>query len=370
MKVLFCSPYKIRPEVIGAGIKIWADNLLQYYKTIESDVEIVPASFDRSYYISVDTNKFKRLYLGIKEYTGFVKSAIKLMDSEHCDVMHVCSSASMSLVKDLILVRAAKKRGIKSAVHFHFGRIPELAVLKNWEWKLLKKVIEEADQIITMNEASYSTLRNLGYTNVSNCPNPLSSAIMKQIDAEYGTIKRETNKLLFVGHVLPSKGVFELVEACSRFDNVELHIIGKAQEPVYSQLIELAKKKDNGSWLKMRGEVPHEGVLREMQSATLFVFPTYTEGFPGVILEAMASGCPIVTTNVGAIPEMLDINGANKYGVCVPPKDVDAFAEGLKKMLENPEFASSCAENAKQRVYDLYAVPAVWEQLSSIWKSI
>ncbi len=370
MKVLFCSPYKVRPEVIGAGIKIWADNILQYYKTIKSDIEIVPASFDRRYYISVDTNKLKRLLLGYKEYKGFIVNAIKLMDTKQCDAMHVCSSASFSLIKDYILVKAARKRGVKSAVHFHFGRIPELSIKNNWEWKLLKRVIKLADCIITMDNASYTTLCDLGYNNIKYCPNPLSDAIMKQIDSEFGTIKREKNKLLFVGHVLPSKGVFELIDACSRFDNMELHIIGKAQEPVYSQLLKQSKRKDNGLWLKMRGEMPHEEVLREMQSATLFTFPSYTEGFPGVILEAMACGCPIVTTKVGAIPEMLDINGKKKYGICVNPRNADEFADGIKVMLDNPTFALECAKNAKQRVYEHYAVPVVWEQLSSIWKTI
>lgn len=370
MKVLLCSPYKVSPAVIGAGIKIWADNILQYYKTIVSDIEIIPVSFDRNYYVSVDTNKIKRLYLGLKEYKGFVANAIRSIRSERCDVVHICSSASFSLVKDLVLIRAAKKRAVKSAVHFHFGRIPELSVKKNWEWRLLKCVIRRADCIITMDQASYSTLCDLGYANIRLCPNPLSLAIINQVTAEYGSIQRESKKLLFVGHVLPSKGVFELVEACSSFDNIELHIIGKVQEPVCSQLIKLSKKKDDGRWLKMRGEVQHEVVLREMQSASLFLFPSYTEGFPGVILEAMACGCSIVATNVGAIPEMLDVQSPINYGLCVNPRDVSSFAKAVKVMMDNPQFAEECAINAKERVFDNYSVPAVWTQLSTIWRTI
>lgn len=370
MKVLLCSPYKVRPEVIGAGIKIWADNILKYYYTIKTDVEIIPASFDRCNYISVDTSKLKRLYLGAKEYKGFVSNAINMMDKDQFDVIHVCSSASFSLIKDYILVKAAKKRGIKSAVHFHFGRIPELAGKKNWEWKLLTKVAKAADCIITMDQNSYKTLRNCGYNNTTYCPNPLSAAIMSQIEQEYGTVNRESNKLLFVGHVLPSKGIFELVEACSQIENIELHIIGKAEENVKQELLSRASKVNEGKWLKLRGEVQHEDVLREMQSATIFAFPSHTEGFPGVILESMACGCPIVTTKVGAIPEMLDITNGFNYGICVEPKDATAFATALKEMLSRPEYAKQCAKNSRQRVKEMYAVPGVLEQLMNIWRKV
>jgi len=369
MKLLLCSPYLQQPGIIPGGLNMWTNHILTYRNTIDSDVEIVPVSFDRRHYVSVDTNKFKRLYLGVMEYVSAVKEAKQKMTECHPDVVHIATSASMSLTKDILLVNAAKKRHIKSVVHFHFGRIPELSIQKNWEWRLVKKIVEMADAIVTMDQKSYKTLTGLGYKNIHYCPNPLSMAIIDKIQKEKDSIQRIPGKLLFVGHVLPSKGVYELVKACKQFDGIELHIIGKAEEPVRSELIQIASEKDGGSWMKMRGEIPHDEVLKEMMSASVFVFPSYTEGFPNVILEAMACGCPIVTTTVGAIPEMLDIEHGYNYGVCVKPQDTQAFADGLKQMLSDPDYAASCAVNAKKRVNEMYAVPVVWEQLSNIWRN-
>lgn len=370
MKLLLCSPYLQLPGIIPGGINVWANNILKYRETVESDINVIPVSFDRRNYVSVDSNIVKRMYLGVKEYFSAIKDAIGKMDSEKPELMHVCTSASISLTKDIILVNAARKRHIKSIVHFHFGRIQELARKQNWEWKLVKRIVQTADAIVTMDMKSYQTLTGLGYKNIHYCPNPLSMAVMSQIQKEKSIVERIPGKLLFVGHVLPSKGVYELMNACKQFDGIELHIIGKAEEPVRSELLQMASEKDGGTWLKMRGEIPHDEVLREMMSAVAFVFPSYTEGFPNVILEAMACGCPIVTTTVGAIPEMLDIEHGFNHGICVEPQNAHAFAEGLRKMISDLSYASACAEKAEKRVNEMYAVPVVWEQLSNIWRNV
>ena len=367
MRVLLCSPYLQNPGLILGGINMWAHNLLQYRETIDSDVEIVPASFDRRNYVSVDSNVLKRISLGIKVYSVAIREAKKKMDNNNIDVVHICTSASISLTKDLLVLRAARKRNIRTVLHLHFGRTPELYKKKNWEWFLLKKAAGIADAVLTMDKQSYQVLKELNF-NVFYCPNPLSIDISNQIDQEKDSIKRIPGKVVFVGHVLPSKGVFELVEASAQQDNIKLDVIGKVEEPIKSELIQIASQRNSGAWLTFRGEISHKEVIRELLSASLFAFPSYTEGFPNVILEAMACGTPIVTTKVGAIPEMLDIESGINYGLCVEPKDVLAFSDAMKSFLKNPEYAYDCAAKAQQRVNDLYACPIVWNKLVDVWK--
>lgn len=347
---------------------MWAHNLLEYRKTIESDVILIPISFDRRNYVSVDSNMVRRIRLGIKEFSVAVKEAKRAMKKETIDVVHLCSSASISLTKDILVLKAARKRNIKTVFHLHFGRIPELFAQKNWEWHLLTKAASLADIIVTMDMRSYETLKSLKY-NVVYCPNPLSIDVEKQIKQEGEFIKRLPNKVVFIGHVLPSKGVYELIEAGLHQDNIELHVIGKAEEPILSELKTIAKKKEEGKWVIFRGEITHENVIRELMSASLFAFPSHTEGFPNVILEAMACGTPIVTTNVGAIPQMLDAEKTGIYGICVGPKDVSSFSNGMKYFLNNPIKAFDCAKRAQKRVNELYACSTVWNQLVCIWNN-
>lgn len=368
MTILLCSPYLQLTEIVSGGINVWANNIMRYYDSIESDIELIPVSFDRRHYVSVDTNIIKRLFLGFKEYYSAILKTKHIMDEIHPDIVHIATSASFSLLKDIYLVREAQKRHIKSVVHFHFGRIPELAMKQNWEWKLIKYVVGSASQIVTMDPNSYNTLLGLPKKNIHYCPNPLSMAIINQVQQEQSMIYRIPRKILFVGHVLPTKGVYELVNSCKVLDEIELHIIGHTEKHIRSELLRIASEKENGIWLKMRGEISHKKVLREMMSSSVFVLPSYTEGFPNVILEAMACGCPIVSTKVGAIPEMLNISSGNYCGICVEPQSNDSLLNGIKKMLSDFTYASLCATRAQKRVNELFTIPVVWEQLCNIWK--
>lgn len=368
LRVLLCSPYLNEEGIHRGGINIWADNILQYHKSLDNQkVYITPVSFDRRHYISVDTSKLKRIYLGVAELSKSVANAERELKSQQYDAVHICTSASMSLFKDLRLVSLAKKYGAKSIVHLHFGRTPDLIKINNWEWKLLRRVIEKADSVITMDMQTYNSLRSCDYENVYCCPNPLSMSIINQVEAEKGTIERDSNKLLFVGHVLPSKGVYELVNACKKIDGIELHIVGKAESNVIDDLKRIAADHNNANWLKIRGEMSHDNVLRELMSAGLFVFPSYTEGFPNVILEAMACGCPIASSNVGAIPEMLNIEN-EACGVCYNPQSETEVLNAIKLLLCDPTLRGKYASMAESRVYSEYTVDQVYEKLFSIWK--
>ena len=105
-----------------------------------------------------------------------------------------------------------------------------------------------------------------------------------------------------------------------------------------------------------------------MLSCDIFVLPTYTEGFPNVILESMACGCAIVTTPVGAIPEMLEEENGKQYGILVSPQNVQELKEGIEKMLNNETLKQECRKNVQQRVNERYNIDTVWKQMSKIWE--
>lgn len=369
MNILLCTPIDKGREKPQGGISVWARNILAYYELHHDkslSVEVVP--FDRK----TDVNKVmsfpKRAYNGITEYYEAYREAKKRLNEEHFDVAHFTTSAQLGLFRDFVVLRMARRMGAKTLLHLHFGRVPELAEQNNWEWKLLKKVMKLADGVIAIDNQSYETLQNNGIKHACFLPNPLSEPIIKEIEEESGKIERIPNKLLFVGHVIETKGVLELVKACKQMDGIELHIVGKCLPGIKDRIVELAGGEP--AWLKLRGEMTHAEVIREMLSAGIFVLPTYTEGFPNVILESMACGCPIVTTPVGAIPEMLDIHGEEKCGVCVKVKDVEGLRNAIQYMLDNPEYAASIGTKAQKRVNEMYAMQVVWKSLVEIWGNV
>ena len=369
MKVLFCSPYLDSPDVVRGGINQWGRNYMSYYKEYgNKDIELIPVSFDRHLYLSNgDVPLWKRIWSGIKEQGVAVLRAKSLMKQHKPDMVHICTSAGMGLIKDMLLIRAAKKYGSKTALHLHFGRTPDLLSGNNWEAKLFQCVLNNCDVPIAMNQPTMRALKDYGYTTAEYLPNPLPLDIIHQVKKFEGTIKRKSNTVLYVGHVTRTKGVYELVEACSQLDGISLRIVGKCPPADRIALLDISSKKDGNSWIEFVGEVSHEQVLKELFEADIFGFPSYSEGFPNVILEAMACGCAIASSSVGAIPEMLDIEGA-PCGICYPPKSVDAVKESIEQLLNNPQQKKQYVEKAGKRVFDMYAMPKVWKQMVKIWE--
>ena len=365
--VLFCSPYLQQPGIVTGGINVWGKNIINYHKSVDSEIALNPISFDRIFDVQENTSAITRIIYGIKDYKSSIGKAIARIKEGGIDVMHLCTSAQLSLFKDLYLLNKAKKLGVKTVVHFHFGRIPELLAKKNWEGKMILKVCSAANSVAVMDLASYHALKKAGFSNVYYLPNPLSVEIMNQISGLEGKIERQSNKLLYVGHVIPTKGVYELVEACSRLSNIELHMIGTCDDKTKQDLIEIAQKQDEGKWLHMRGGIPHEEVISEMLSSGVYILPSYTEGFPNVILESMAASCAIVATNVGAIPEMLNFRTKDICGIEIAPKDVDGIMCNLKELVKQQDTQEALGRRAKHKVYKDYSMPSVWNQLQDIW---
>lgn len=368
MKVILCSPYLSNDGVLKGGINTWGRYIVEYYNRIgDSSIHLLPVSFDRSSVCKYRIGLISRLFYALKEYKIPVKRVLQTIKDEHPDVLHICTSAGYGLFRDLLLLSIASKKGIKTVVHFHFGRIPELCKKNNWEWRLIRRVVKNCNIAIVMNRPSEVTLKDSGFTNIEYLPNPIGDDVLTRINNALESEKRIHGRLLYAGHVIKTKGVYELVQACTHIPNIELRMVGKCTQTVKSDLQLIAKSNNNGTWLNILGEMSHGEVIKEFLMADLFVFPSYTEGFPNVILEAMACGCPIISSNVGAIPEMLNMDSM-PCGCCINPMSIDEIILAIKSLLTAESVKQQFSKLGRVRIKDEYAMPKVWHQLTKIWR--
>jgi len=287
-------------------------------------------------------------------------------------VLHITSSATLGLIKDIIIIRLAKLMKTPIVIHWHFGRIPDLARIHNWEWRFLKYVVRNSDSSIVIDQKSYETLLAQGFNNVENIPNPIPFDI-EQRAKELLTQNsiRSSGKVIFVGHVIRDKGVFELVEACTDISEIqELIIIGPYEEDIKKQLITLAKRKKDGNWLKLLGQQNKDFVLYSMAKSQILILPSYTEGFPNVVIEAMAMGCAVIATDVGAIPEMINYGYKNPCGICVPPQNVEKLKGAILELIENPENANIMGQRGIEKVLCNYTLEKVVKQYLRVWDDV
>ncbi len=360
MRVLLISPLG---GVVG-GISMWTKHIVSHMATL-SDVNITLCDFSRKIAGLTISNPIKKWLSAAYDYIWLTHNAIQKVKNFNGDVVHICTSASFLLIKDILILQAAKKKGLRTCIHFHFGRIPQLANKHGWEWRLLLKVINMADTAIVIDKMSLSTLEDIGYQNVVLIPNPISEEVEKTV--ENTTAKRIDRLLLFAGHCIPTKGVFELVSVCKNIPNIRLRMIGAISDNMRKQLIEIAGDQDN--WLDIKGQVPFKETIREMKSCDVFVLPTYTEGFPNVILESMACGCPIIASSVGAIPEMLEEEEGRHYGILIDPQNEMNLKTAILTLLSNDNLKVECGNNARKRVYARYNIQTVSNQLIKTWQN-
>ena len=361
--VLLVSP--LTSNVVG-GITKWTNNVYNYYKMAgESNITLIPCYIQGLKNTLGKECFMSRFRKGLNNYFPLIKKIRKELNNSRIDVVHICTSASLGLIKDLVIIGLAKKYRKSVVVHFHFGRIPAIFNHSYWERLLIRQVIERSDKQVVMDMASYNVLVEQGYKNVCYIPNPLSLDVEKCVD-QYNNVERLPNIILFVGQMLQTKGIYELAEACSDIPNIEVHYIGPLPNAgVKAKLMTLI----DGSKLVLHGSMPFESVIKAMKTAAIFVLPTYSEGFPNVIIESMACACPIVTTPVGAIPEMLNWNSEEKCGICVPVQDVVKLKDAINYMLSNPANAFKMGCLAKKRVFEMYSIQKVWRQLDKLWLS-
>jgi glycosyltransferase involved in cell wall biosynthesis len=107
-----------------------------------------------------------------------------------------------------------------------------------------------------------------------------------------------------------------------------------------------------------------------MASADIVTLPSHTEGFPNVILEAMACSKPIVATRVGAIAEMLDADSSAPCGVVIEPKDTPALTAALKNLMTDRSLGQKLGQRAREKVEREYGEPVVMNRLVALWREL
>lgn len=365
MKILLLSPL---PPPVG-GIASWTQNILGYYEGYEgSNFEIFLLNTAIKGRNITKKDLLSRIFSGICDSIRIIFNLYLMIKKYNPEIIHVNSSGSLGLWKDYLIALLSKFFNVPVVFHFHFGRIPSLYESKNWEWQILQKVVSNCSHIIVLDSESAEILNKYFDITTSIIPNPLSKDIQNKINEKSEFNNSVDKSIIFVGHVTSSKGVYELVQSYLLLDDAEnnLKFIGPYEEDVKNDLIHLAGEKADR--INFLGIMDKSNVLFEMKRATALVLPSYTEGFPNVIIEAMAMKCPIVATNVGAIASMLNIGSARPAGLVIEPKNVQALTKALEFMLSNPDKAQYFAQNAFLKVKSEYTLEKVCVQYENIWK--
>lgn len=361
-KVLLISPL---PPPYG-GIASWTVNILKRLSSCSFIVHLNSAMKFRSI---TSKSQLSRLFFGVVNFFILLyKYLIKLIVLRP-KYVYLTSSASWSVYENYFFILLARAFRIECIIHFRFGRIPELMKLKNWEWKMLVKIMNKCQSIIVLDDKSYTSLVSnpLILPVIYKIPNPVSNELESIAIKNKETTRKTNDYYLFVGHVIKEKGVFELLNGfLESKSEKKLIIIGPVEDNIKRQIDFFLTTNDLSRKVFLLGTKNKPEIIRLMMSAEALILPSYTEGFPNVILEAMACGCPVLASNVGAISEMLNFKSLESLntaaGICFTERSSIAVAQSIVLLEKKQSLKYLFSKNGINRVLLNYTLDLVLPQ--------
>lgn len=155
-----------------------------------------------------------------------------------------------------------------------------------------------------------------------------------------------SNRILFVGRLMPHKGVETLIQALD--PDMDLDVVGQVSVPEYAATLKAAAE---GKRVRFHDDFSDERLLEAYQSAAVVAIPSLIDGGYTTALEAMACKTPVVGTTIGSLPELVK---DGETGFIVPPLDTKALRLGLRRLLTDSTLARTMGEAGRHRVEEMF----------------
>lgn len=272
--------------------------------------------------------------------------------------VHIASSGNIAHFRDLILLSVAKLFRKKSVLHLHHGRLPNLVKKLSLERLLLDFSIAVTDELIVLDSPSHlaacTRWKNLKVHTISN---PVRSYEGDSASAA------DDKTFIYIGWIKPEKGIEVLLasweEVSPGFPEWKLNLVGGISEE-YHQLL---NKKFGGENWNLLGELTHHETMEILNKANFLVLPSYSEGFPNVLLEAMALKKPVIATKVGGIPDMLREGG----GILTAPGMIDELSLAIKTFMRNETLRDNEGLRGYSSVVKNYSLSSILKKYCEVW---
>jgi glycosyltransferase involved in cell wall biosynthesis len=177
--------------------------------------------------------------------------------------------------------------------------------------------------------------------------------------------------ILFVGRLYQRKGLDTLFQSISKvvqnFKDAKFVISGEGFRQNKEKLLKLAEKLKIENSVLFVGYFPDEKLPDLYAASDIFVLPALYENFPFAILEAQATGLPVISTKVGGIPELVT---NNKNGLLVEPANSEQLTEEIMILLKNPKFAEELGKRARQLIEEKFAWPLITNEVVDLYSKI
>lgn len=317
--------------------------------------------------VRVPARKKKWANHNVVELHSFLRSASRNMEIRRPDWI----LAHFTLPGGEVARRWAGRFGVPYAVVLHGADVPDsqkrrFGAVYPLIKPLVRRVWRQAARVIAVSDTLQAlALRTWPEGRIDVVPNGVDVDRFQPLCRDETAPKEEGIALLVVARLIEIKGIQHLLTALSLLPEemrrkIHLRLCGTG--PYEAELRRRAEQVGMTAQVEFSGLVSYEEIPARLHEADLFVLPSLQEGLPLSLLEAMASGLPVVATTVGGIPGMVK-DGEN--GLLVPAADPTALRDALVRLLTNPVLRRSLGASAR-RTAEAWSWSAVWERYEAL----
>lgn len=309
MKILVIGPSPVRSK---GGMATVIEEIVKDKKLNEE--------FEIDVYESyIDGNKLKVLLFSVISFIRFY------FTKRNYDIYHIHAASYGSTFRKGWYVYAAKKWGKKVILHIH-GAEYMIFYDKSNKKEKIRSILNAADRVIALsNEWKHRFDETFGLTNCVVLENGID---MERLQPAITSYQEHPHTFVSLGRLGERKGTYDLItaieQAKTEVPDIKCYLAGDGEIEKCKDLIK-QKKLDNN--IIVVGWADFDKKLELLRKSSVLVLPSYNEGLPMAILEGMACGKAIISTTVGAIPEVVK----KENGILVQPGDISGLRDALCK---------------------------------------
>jgi glycosyltransferase involved in cell wall biosynthesis len=323
-------------------------------------------TYDVVYVVShVDGSKFRKFSQAIKGLLCYVKELITFSP----DIVHIHISQDASTFRKSVFVLIGKIFRKRLIIHSHASQFRKFYEnMPGFIQAYIRFVLNQADIfLVVCNYWKKEFASILGdQTPIKVLFNPV---VVPEWQREYEESDSRNVNLLFLGRLGERKGIYDLLASLESIKSRDksgftLYVGGDGEIEKFKQVVVSRRLEDNVVYL---GWVDENGKRDALRKSDIYVLPSYSEGLPVSILEAMSYGLPVISTPICGIPEAIT---DNENGFLVEPGDVSALADKIFLLMDNDEIRKRMGEKAYQVAKNIFSVDKITAELSDVYQSI
>ncbi len=292
------------------------------------------------------SNIFVKTFYAIKSIIQFY---VLLLIDKRIEIVHIHGATNASFYRKKIFIDIAYFFKKKIIYHIHGADFDEF-YSKNKNKSKIIKTIDKCNKLIVLSNSWQMFFISIGISEEKIVI--LNNIVSLPVSFDDKLATKEIF-FLFLGEIGERKGVFDLlnviIENKKYFKNkIRVRIGGNGQVEKLKRII---FENDLSGIVNYLGWVNGSEKNKELYNCDVFILPSYNEGLPISILEAMSYSCPVISTPVGGIPEIIK---SNENGILVEPGNLKQIKNSLMYFIDNPTDVSSFGAKSKEIVTSYY----------------